>query len=409
MEFSIITPEEFDAYLQNHPYRDFSMSPLMDPIQEQSGWTPLYTAMKEDGKILCAAKILGRKNRAGKMQYRASRGFLIDYRDKELLSAFVSELKKYLKKQGGYVLSIDPKIIRFQRDIDGNPVEGGENNEDIVENLKALGFEHSGFYTGFDNSKQPQWAFVKDVKGLDDKALKKGFNSTTKWRVNRAAKFCQVRELGYDELNILDDIIEDTGQRRGFEGKSLEYYQQMYKQFHDKGQIKFMVCELDIPAQQKKLAEDLVKEEKKLETINPESKKYEQQVKVVESVKNHQALIDSVAKKYPDKDVLPLSAAMFMTYGPEVEYYFSGSYEEFMEFNAQYLIQWEMIRYAAQHGFEKYNFLGITGNFDENSEDYGIYKFKRGFGGWVEEYLAEFDLPLSSFYNLNKMVRKIRS
>lgn len=407
MNFELIEPQEFDAYLQDHPLRDFSMSSKMDQVQKDNGWTPVYAAMKEDGKILCAAKLLSRQARMGHTAWRAPRGFLIDYRNKDLVKAFVNELSAMIKKENGYVLSIDPKIVRLQRDIDGNPVEGGENNEDITEFLKSIGFEHFGYYTGFDNGKQPQWVFVKDVKGLDEKALRKGFNSTTKWRVNRAAKFCTVRELGYDELYKLDDVIEKTGERRGFEGKDLAYYQHMYDQFHDDGQIKFMVCELNVPEQIAKLKSDHEKEVKKLDSINPESKKYEQQKKVIESVEKNLALLEEVRQNHPDEDVLVLSAAMFMLFGPDVEYYFSGSYEEFMHFNAQYLIQWEMIKYAAEHGFDRYNFLGITGNFNEDDPEFGVYKFKRGFGGYVEEYLSEFDLPLSGFYKLEKFARKV--
>lgn len=407
MNFEMITPQEFDAFLQTHPLRDFSMSPKMDAIQQENGWTPEYAAMKEDGQIVCAAKLLRRKARMGHTAWRAPRGFLIDYRDHALLERFVRELSAYIRSQKGYVLSIDPKIIHLQRDIDGNPVEGGENNEDITEFLKSIGFEHQGYVRGFDNSRQPQWVFVKDIKGLDEKALRKGFNSTTKWRVNRAAKFCTVRELGYEELNKLDDVIKATGERRDFDVKDLSYYQHMYQQFHEQKQIRFLVVELHVSEQLAKLQKDLVTETRKLDSINPESKKYEQQQKVVESVGKNIELLEEVKKNHPDEDVLVLSAAMFMMFGPDIEYYFSGSYEEFMHFNAQYLTQWEMMKYGAANGFDRYNFLGISGIFDESDPEYGVYKFKRGFGGYVEEYLAEFDLPLSSFYKLEKTAKKL--
>ena len=39
-------------------------------------------------------------------------------------------------------------------------------------------------------------------------------------------------------------------------------------------------------------------------------------------------------------------------------------------------------------------FGGISGNFEPNSENFGVYEFKRGFGGYVVEYIGEFDLIL---------------
>ena len=44
-----------------------------------------------------------------------------------------------------------------------------------------------------------------------------------------------------------------------------------------------------------------------------------------------------------------------------------------------------------------YDFGGISGNFTPGSENYGVYEFKRGFGGNVLEYIGEFDLILDKF------------
>ena len=41
---------------------------------------------------------------------------------------------------------------------------------------------------------------------------------------------------------------------------------------------------------------------------------------------------------------------------------------------------------------------GISGNFNKDHPLYGLYTFKRGFGGVVEELIGEFDLVISPFY-----------
>ena len=78
-----------------------------------------------------------------------------------------------------------------------------------------------------------------------------------------------------------------------------------------------------------------------------------------------------------------------------------------MNFNAQYLIQYEMLKFAKENNYKKYNFLGIKGNFDPKDEDYGVYKFKKGFGGHVEEYIGDFDLPINVFYYINKIIKGV--
>ena len=38
----------------------------------------------------------------------------------------------------------------------------------------------------------------------------------------------------------------------------------------------------------------------------------------------------------------------------------------------------------------------------------GVYEFKKGFGGHVEEYIGDFYLPINWFYYLNKIISKIK-
>ena len=57
-----------------------------------------------------------------------------------------------------------------------------------------------------------------------------------------------------------------------------------------------------------------------------------------------------------------------------------------------------MIKYGVDNGFNKYNFYGISEFKNKNNEMYGLYEFKRGFGGNVEEYIGEYDLVISKFW-----------
>ena len=93
---------------------------------------------------------------------------------------------------------------------------------------------------------------------------------------------------------------------------------------------------------------------------------------------------------------------------PEIIYLSSGNYEEYMKFNSQHLIQWELIKYGIENGFKKHNFYGIPANINEHPKDYGIYEFKRGFNGYVEELIGEYELPITWHYKLMKIIHKIK-
>ena len=115
----------------------------------------------------------------------------------------------------------------------------------------------------------------------------------------------------------------------------------------------------------------------------------------------------SEISKY-DEDMIPISASMFMLYGDEVIYLFSGNVDKYNNFYAQYLIQWIMIKYAVENKYKKYNFYGIKGDFSTGKNADGVYEFKKGFGGHVEELIGDFYLPINWFYYFNELVRKIR-
>ena len=63
---------------------------------------------------------------------------------------------------------------------------------------------------------------------------------------------------------------------------------------------------------------------------------------------------------------------------------------------------------AYSMGFKYCNFYGITGDFDPKGKYYGIYEFKKGFNGNVIEYIGEFDLKVTNFYNIYKILKRIK-
>ena len=103
-----------------------------------------------------------------------------------------------------------------------------------------------------------------------------------------------------------------------------------------------------------------------------------------------------------------MSAAMFILYGDEIVYLFSGSYEEYMKYCGQYRLQWEIIKYAADNGYRRYNFYGIQDVFNPKGKDYGVYEFKKGFGGYVEELLGSYILDIDSKAKIYNLLRKIK-
>ena len=407
MKFQEITEKEYREFWENHPLKTFLSAPEISKLRQKSNWDTYYVGVKEKKKIIAATMLLAHKRHFNKYEFYSPRGYLLDFNNHDLVNFVTEELKKYIKDKNGYVLRIDPYVIYKQRDIDGNIVEDGVNNEKVVENLLNLGF----IKVPVENKEQVGWMFSLGLEGKTEEQILKEMKPNTRNQIRKTEKFgISVNEIGYDELDRFQSIMEETSKRKGFANRKLEYYQEMYKLFHDKNEVKFFITELNLKNYIEGLEAERVEKENKINSLT--DAKYNDGAK--KNLTNEIASIDkriAESKEIIEKngsDVITLSGSMFMLIKPEVIYLSSGNYEEYMKFNSQYLIQWELIKYGIENGFKKHNFYGIPENINTHPKDYGIYEFKRGFNGYVEELIGEFALPITWHYKLFDLIHKIK-
>ena len=390
MQFCEISEEEFREFLNASTLQTFLQTPEIGKLRKKGGWNVDYVGVKQDKKIVAATMLVSKKNFMNSYEFYTSRGPLIDFHNKDLVTFFFRQLKKYVQKKKGYILRIDPYLIYHERDIDGNVVEDGVNNESVVQLLKRLGFKRK------ESPEQVQYMFSIDLEKPNEEIFQ-SFRSNVRNYIRKTEKMgIVVKELTKGELPSLKKITEETGKRKGFVDKSLTYYEDMYDLFHPRGEIRYLLATIYLDDYLDKLRKELKEYETRLEnTEDVHSKKgLRKSLSInIENTKKRIEETENLMKEHGSQ--LDLSAAMFMMTGHEVIYLFSGNYDEYMKFNAQYAIQWNMIKYANEHGFDKYNFYGISGNFDETDSEYGVYEFKRGFSGYVEELIGEFQLPVN--------------
>ena len=407
MEFQEITEKEYQKYWEKHPLKTFLSAPEIAKLREKSNWDTYYVGVKEEGKLIGVTMLLAHKRHFGKYEFYSPRGYLLDFNNKELVDYFTNSLKRYIREKKGYIFRVDPYLIYKERDINGDIVEGGVDNSKVVDNLFKLGFKK----VPTENMEQVGWMFSLDLEGKDEEQIMKEMKSSTRNKIRKIEKSgIEVNEIGYDELDRFQSIMEETSKRKGFSNRKLSYYQDMYNLFHDKDEVKFFITELDLKKYISNLEKDIKEREDKLNSLS--DAKYNDGAK-----KNLTNEINSITKRIDDAksiiedkgtEVITLSGSMFMLIQPEVIYLSSGNYEEFLKFDSQYLIQWNLIKYGIKHGFKKHNFYGIPANINEHPKDYGIYEFKRGFNGYVEELIGEFELPITWHYSLFKLIHKIK-
>lgn len=220
----------------------------------------------------------------------------------------------------------------------------------------------------------------------------------------------KIKELKYNELNLFYDILLKTGKRKDFEVRSLDYYKQMYNKLYDKGYVKFLITELDLKENLNSLKNNFKNKEAELNSLSDAKYNDGKRKNIqneIESIKRKIEYTNSIMEK-SQKDKIIMSASMFVLMKPEIVYLSSGNDEEYMNYNSQFLLQWEMIKYAIKNGFKKYNFYGIITYNDKNNKDYGVYEFKRGFNGYVEKLIGEYEMPILKEYYIIKLYNNLR-
>ena len=87
----------------------------------------------------------------------------------------------------------------------------------------------------------------------------------------------------------------------------------------------------------------------------------------------------------------PISGAVAVQYAGKTCYVYGASSAACRSVMPNYLMQWNMIRWAIENGDRIYDFQGIPHYKDETHPNYGVYRFKKGFNGKAVEFAGEFN------------------
>ncbi len=190
-------------------------------------------------------------------------------------------------------------------------------------------------------SIQPPRTLLLDLQG-DDQVLLGRMKQKTRYNINLALKKGVVIHPTTD-LDIFHSLIELTAQRDQFGAHQLDYYRRAYQLFHPLGQCELFLAEYDHT---------------------------------------------------------PLAALMVFAYGKRAWYFYGGSANLHRERMPNYLLQWEAMRWARSQGCTEYDFWGVPdadldtleAGFAHRSEGlWGVYRFKRGFGGVLHRAIGPWD------------------
>jgi len=223
----------------------------------------------------------------------------------------------------------------------------------LEEELTSLGFIRSP------HEVQPRRTVVINLNGSEDDILSR-MKQKTRYNIRLAGRK-GVEVHTWKDVGAFAEMMRITGERDEFGIHSAAYYQDAYDLFHADG-----ACELFVAT-------------------------FEQQ---------------------------PLAALMVFQRGARAWYMYGASTNAHRNLMPTYLLQWEAIRWAKEKGSVEYDLWGVPdeeeatleANFSNRSDGlWGVYRFKRGFGGDLKRSLGAWDIPLQPVrYRLYRSALKLR-
>ena len=403
MELRELTKKEFDSYALNHPLGSFQQTSFWGRFMEGDKFYAYYVGGFIKERLVGASLLLSyERKKGGERIFYAPRGFLIDYKNEELLKEFTEEVKKFIIEKHGVFLKIDPYILVRDRDNEGNIIEGGVYNDFVEINLTNANF------TKVNDRIQPKWLSRINLKDKTIDDIFNCFSSKARQTVRRNERLgFKVRDLEFTNIDRFLDIVNEEGKRYRIIIPTKTFYEDLKQTFD--GNIKFkevyfykdeVISNID-----KMIIE--VNKEKEVRINNYHNSKMTTEYFIDKELEDEEEIkrLESL-KKYFSKcnDDVSMGSYMFITIGNEVVALNGGIVDEYNKLDASYTLHYEMIKYAIDNGYKYYNLYEIGDITDDNNKLKNSYNYKKNFGGEVVELVGEYDLVINPKYT--DMARK---
>jgi peptidoglycan pentaglycine glycine transferase (the first glycine) len=309
-------------------------------FKSRYGWQPArYLWLEpEDDQPLAAASVLSRRlGRWLSAVMYAPKGPALEYGDTALLEQVLAHLEATARRERALFVKIDP-------DVRADAAKG----EAVVEILRRRGWRASHEQIQFRNT------ILLDLTRSPDELLAA---MRPKWRYNTrlaVRKGVTVRRGTQNDLPLLYEMYVETAARDSFVIRPESYYRDAWSAFIEAG-----------------LAQPLIAE--------------------VEGEPVAMVLIFH----FPSAEFVPSEAKGLSAGAGRAWYMYGASRAAHREKMPNHLLQWEAMRWAREQGCNVYDMWGAPDVLDESDPLWGVYRFKRGFGGEFVTHIGAWDFPVS--------------
>ena len=404
-----IEKERYEEFVKKHPKSHFLQSYAWGEFaKEEKNLTPHYVGLENDKHQLVAATLLLEKHLPlGYSYLYAPRGYVINFKDYELLKTFTEEIKKYAKKKKAIFVKIDPDIIYHEENCNQEVII--DKDDQAYQSLKKLGYRHLGFTKNFE-TMQPRYSFRIDLTKPWEE-VEKNFSKTTKQRIKKAEDLLVDVKIGTDkDINTFYQLMILTETRKDFVTHNEKYYQSLYKIWNQDNECNLFLGSVDLDKIIKKQTELKQEIENELTKYEHENLSKSEKSKKNELEKRKDKLETDIQKyQQAQKEYgtnITLSAHFIIEYGDKAWVLYAGNHNILTDTYTNYKTYEQHIKYYYDKKIKTYDQFGTIGDLRKENPLLGLHEFKKKFGGNYVEFTGEFDLVLNKpmYFVFTKLV-----
>ena len=323
-------------------------------VKKKFGWQAYYLVWQKNQEQLelitsrsddlmipnpaAAALVLERQAFPGLSVLYVPKGPLLqDWSNKILREKVLLDLRSFARNRGALQIKIDPDVSVGKGEPGLEDSSSDPLGQSFEKELSEAGWRFSTEQIQFRNT------YLINLEPEEEQILNR-MKSKTRYNIRLSdRKGIKVRLGDRSDLKGLYKMYADTAVRGGFTIRGEEYYQTLWQSF---------------------MGDNLALSDPRAQPIIAE--------------------VDDV----------PVAGAVLFCFGKRAWYLHGMSLPEHSEKMPTYQVQWEGIRWAKSQGCIIYDMWGAPDQFNEADSMWGVYRFKRGFGGEVYRTIGAWDYPV---------------
>ncbi|HEP7700248.1 TPA: aminoacyltransferase [Streptococcus pyogenes] len=389
-----ISEEEHDSFVKEH--QQISVLQGSDWAKIKNQWQNERIGIYKEEKQVASLSLLIKLLPLGRSIIYIPRGPVMDYLDRDLVAFTMKTLKDYGKTKKALFIKYDPAILLKQYAL-GQEEEEKPLALAAIKNLQEAGVHWTGLTMEIADSIQPR--FQANIYTQEN--LEMQFPKHTRRLIKDAKqRGVETYRASQSELHKFSKIVSLTEKRKNISLRNEAYFQKLMTTYGDKAYLH--LAKVNIPQKLDQYRQQLILINQDITRTQAHQKK---RLKKLEdqkaSLERYITEFEGFTDQYPEEVVV--AGILSISYGNVMEMLYAGMNDDFKKFYPQYLLYPKVFQDAYQDGIIWANMGGVEGSLDD-----GLTKFKVNFAPTIEEFIGEFNLPVSPLYHIANTMYTIR-